>query len=65
MDPMDAIRTTFFIECDELLAQLEEGLMAMEQGSADAETINSVFRAVHSVKGGGGAFGLDPKDYFG
>ncbi|HRD47695.1 MAG TPA: Hpt domain-containing protein, partial [Caulobacter sp.] len=60
MDPMDAIRTTFFIECDELLAQLEEGLMAMEQGSADAETINSVFRAVHSVKGGGGAFGLDP-----
>ena len=60
MDPMDAIRTTFFIECDELLAQLEEGLMAMEQGSADSETINSVFRAVHSVKGGAGAFGLDP-----
>ncbi|MDO9472644.1 MAG: chemotaxis protein CheA [Caulobacter sp.] len=60
MDPMDAIRTTFFIECDELLAQLEEGLMAMEEGSADSETINSVFRAVHSVKGGGGAFGLDP-----
>ncbi|ATQ44189.1 chemotaxis protein CheA [Caulobacter mirabilis] len=60
MDPMDAIRTTFFIECDELLAQLEEGLMAMEQGATDSETINSVFRAVHSVKGGGGAFGLDP-----
>ena len=60
MDPMDAIRTTFFIECDELLAQLEEGLMAMEQGDADSETINSVFRAVHSVKGGAGAFGLDP-----
>lgn len=60
IDPMDAIRTTFFIECDELLAQLEEGLLAMEQGETDSETINSVFRAVHSVKGGGGAFGLDP-----
>ena len=60
IDPMDAIRTTFFIECDELLAQLEEGLLAMEQGDTDSETINSVFRAVHSVKGGGGAFGLDP-----
>ncbi len=59
-DPMEAIRATFFIECDELLAQLEEGLLAMEQGSADSETINSVFRAVHSVKGGAGAFGLDP-----
>ena len=57
---MEAIRATFFIECDELLAQLEEGLLAMEQGSADSETINSVFRAVHSVKGGAGAFGLDP-----
>ena len=57
---MEAIRATFFIECDELLAQLEEGLLAMEQGEADPETINSVFRAVHSVKGGAGAFGLDP-----
>ena len=60
VDPMEAIRATFFIECDELLGQLEEGLMAMEPGDADAETINSVFRAVHSVKGGAGAFGLDP-----
>ncbi len=59
-DPMEAIRATFFIECDELLAQLEEGLLAMEQGAADSEMINSVFRAVHSVKGGAGAFGLDP-----
>ena len=57
---MEAIRATFFIECDELLAQLEEGLLAMEQGDKDPETINSVFRAVHSVKGGAGAFGLDP-----
>ncbi|WGM40674.1 Chemotaxis protein CheA [Caulobacter sp. NIBR1757] len=57
---MEAIRATFFIECDELLAQLEEGLLAMEQGDTDPETINSVFRAVHSVKGGAGAFGLDP-----
>ena len=60
MDPMEAIRVTFFQECEELLAQLEEGLLAMEQGEHDAETINSVFRAVHSIKGGGGAFGLDP-----
>ena len=31
----------------------------MEAGDADSETINAVFRAVHSVKGGAGAFGLD------
>src|SRR5579875_2124655 len=59
MDPMDAIRETFFQECEEQLAELETGLLAMQAGEADAETVNAVFRAVHSVKGGAGAFGLD------
>src|SRR5579875_3241854 len=59
MDPMDAIRETFFQECEEQLAELETGLLAMQAGEADAETVNAVFRAVHSIKGGAGAFGLD------
>jgi len=59
MDTMAAIRETFFQECDEQLAELEVGLEAMESGAADAETINAVFRAVHSIKGGAGAFKLD------
>jgi two-component system chemotaxis sensor kinase CheA len=58
-DPFEAIKVTFFQECDELLGDLEVGLLAIEAGSADDETINAVFRAVHSVKGGAGAFGLD------
>jgi two-component system chemotaxis sensor kinase CheA len=58
-DPFEAIKVTFFQECDELLGDLEAGLLAIEAGSADDETINAVFRAVHSVKGGAGAFGLD------
>lgn len=59
MDPMEAIRATFFQECDELLADLEAGLLTLQAGDGDAETVNAVFRAVHSVKGGAGAFGLD------
>lgn len=59
MDPMEAIKQTYFQECDELLLAMEEGLIAMENGEADSETINAVFRAVHSIKGGGGAFGFD------
>jgi two-component system chemotaxis sensor kinase CheA len=59
MDPMDAIKQTFFQECDEQLAELETGLLAMQNGDSDSETVNAVFRAVHSVKGGAGAFGLD------
>lgn len=59
MDPMEEIKATFFQECDELLADLESGLLEMEAGATDPETVNAVFRAVHSVKGGAGAFGLD------
>jgi two-component system chemotaxis sensor kinase CheA len=59
VDPLAAIRDTFFQECEEQLAELESGLLAMEAGETDSETINAVFRAVHSVKGGAGAFSLD------
>jgi two-component system chemotaxis sensor kinase CheA len=60
MDAMDAIKATYFQECDELLASLEEGLLALEVGEGDGDTINAVFRAVHSIKGGAGAFGFEP-----
>lgn len=59
VDPFEAIKVVFFQECDELLGDLETGLLAIEQGDADSETVNAVFRAVHSVKGGAGAFGLE------
>ncbi|RYI07939.1 MAG: chemotaxis protein CheA, partial [Acetobacteraceae bacterium] len=57
------IRQTFFQECEELLEALDDGLTALsdasEHGNADPETVNAVFRAVHSIKGGGAAFGLE------
>lgn len=59
MDAMAAIRQTFFQECEEQLAELESGLLAMNEGQTDSETVNAVFRAVHSIKGGAGAFKLD------
>ncbi len=58
MDPLAELRETFFLECDELLEQLESDLMELEAGSEDLELINSAFRAVHSIKGGAGAFGM-------
>ena len=59
MDPMESIRQVYFQECEELLLAMEEGLSQMEAGEADSEKINAVFRAVHSIKGSGGAFGYD------
>ena len=58
-DPMAEIRASFFVECEELLEALQDGLQTMDDGEADDETINVVFRAVHSIKGGAGAFGLE------
>jgi two-component system, chemotaxis family, sensor kinase CheA len=53
----DEIRNIFLLECDEGLGVAEEGLTACQANPADAEAINSIFRAVHSIKGGAGAFG--------
>jgi two-component system chemotaxis sensor kinase CheA len=54
-----SIQDTFFEECEELLEAMDEGLTAIESGDHDPEVVNAVFRAVHSIKGGAGAFGLD------
>ncbi|MBA4227592.1 MAG: chemotaxis protein CheA, partial [Hyphomonas sp.] len=53
---MEEIRQTFFVECGELLEAMEAGLLAMQDGDDDPETVNAVFRAAHSIKGGAGAF---------
>lgn len=54
----EEIQAIFFIECDEALAAAETALERCRQGHADEETINAIFRAVHSIKGGAGAFGF-------
>lgn len=55
---MNSIRDTFFEECEDLLAALADGFALMQAGTHDSETVNAVFRAVHSIKGGAGAFHL-------
>ncbi|MFZ1470246.1 MAG: chemotaxis protein CheA [Paracoccaceae bacterium] len=52
------IRAMFFEECEDLLEALTEGLGRIEGGARDPDTVNAVFRAVHSIKGGAGAFAL-------
>ena len=53
----EEIQAIFFEECEESLAAAEAGLAACRDGVQDADTVNAIFRAVHSIKGGGGAFG--------
>lgn len=56
---MAEIKASFFVECEELLESMQDGLQQMDDETADSETIHVVFRAVHSIKGGAGAFGLE------
>ncbi len=55
---LDEIQGLFFQECEEGLATIETNLAAVRDAAPDPETINTIFRAVHSIKGGSGAFGL-------
>lgn len=54
----EEIQAIFFVECDEALAAAETALDRCRLGNADDESVNAIFRAVHSIKGGAGAFGF-------
>jgi two-component system chemotaxis sensor kinase CheA len=58
MASLEQLKQTFFDECAELLQDIEVGLTEMREGGASDDTVNAVFRAVHSVKGGAGIFGF-------
>ncbi|KNC94848.1 chemotaxis protein CheA [Trabulsiella odontotermitis] len=49
---------TFFDEADELLADMEQHLLDLVPEAPDAEQMNAIFRAAHSIKGGAGTFGF-------
>jgi len=48
----------FYEESLEGLGTMETSLLNLNIGTPDAEVINTVFRAAHSIKGGAGTFGL-------
>ncbi|MFA0569423.1 chemotaxis protein CheA [Vibrio gallaecicus] len=55
---MDQLRKMFYEECCENLEVLEEILLDLEPETVDIETINTIFRAAHSIKGGAATFNL-------
>jgi two-component system chemotaxis sensor kinase CheA len=50
---------TFREEARELLSELETALMQLEEDPADADSIDSAFRSLHTIKGSGNMFELD------
>jgi two-component system chemotaxis sensor kinase CheA len=54
-DPVEIFR----VEAQELLEQIEQGLLDLSHAPGDKELVAAVFRALHTLKGSGAMFGFD------
>jgi two-component system chemotaxis sensor kinase CheA len=55
----DELKQTFFEETKEGLEAIDAGLTDIRDGGESDDTVNAVFRAIHSAKGGAGVFGFE------
>ena len=56
---LDRAKQTYIIEARELLDSMEDALLTVEGHADPGEAVNAMFRAVHTIKGSAGLFGLD------
>ncbi len=57
-DDMREILEEFLVEADEILSNLDQELIDLEANPEDKELLNSIFRGMHTLKGGAGFLGL-------
>ncbi|HCY62939.1 MAG TPA: chemotaxis protein CheA [Oxalobacteraceae bacterium] len=55
---MSQFYQVFFEEAEELLAEMERLLLAIDVAQPDPEDLNAIFRSAHSIKGGASTFGI-------
>ena len=55
---LSRFHATFFAESLEGLNHVEEALLGIEQRGHDKEALDSIFRAIHSLKGSAGSLGF-------
>jgi two-component system chemotaxis sensor kinase CheA len=56
---MAEILDSFIVETREILERLGQDLMLLEKGSAGGDLLNTIFRAVHTIKGTSSFLGLE------
>ncbi|MDE2598835.1 MAG: chemotaxis protein CheA [Rhodocyclaceae bacterium] len=61
---MEELFSVFAQEAREQLTAMEDGLLRMEQGDQDSDTINSIFRSAHTIKGASGVVELQHIEKF-
>lgn len=55
---MSQFHEILFEECHECLGSMESELLALDVANIDSETINTIFRGAHTIKGGCLTFGF-------
>jgi two-component system chemotaxis sensor kinase CheA len=60
MSEFDSALKIFAQESEQLLLDMEGALLSLESDPDDSEMINSLFRAMHTIKGSSGLFGFNP-----
>jgi len=59
MEIIDQFKTKFIEESTDNISDLEESLLLLESDMKNKEIIERIFRAMHSIKGGGAMFGFN------
>ncbi len=55
-----AMMQEFLAESEELLQRMDQDMVALEAAPKDAELLNRIFRALHTIKGTSSFLGLEP-----
>jgi two-component system, chemotaxis family, sensor kinase CheA len=50
----------FLVESEELLQRMDQDMVTLESTPGDAELLNRIFRAMHTIKGTAGFLGFEP-----
>jgi two-component system chemotaxis sensor kinase CheA len=61
---LDKMKQTYFTETREVLGEMEHLLLEIEKAPEDEELVNALFRAVHTIKGSSGMFGVRSVESF-
>ena len=56
---MDEVIKEFLVECNEGLDRFDRDLVALEKDRTERELLDSIFRAIHTIKGTGGVLGYE------
>ena len=57
---MNALLEQFLVEARDLMDEAVPGLLQMERGEGGPDVVNTVFRAIHTLKGTSGLFEMAP-----